>query len=267
MYNVDGGYLTYKLSFGDYDGWQYKHGSKVNIFATDNKPKRKEVYSEYKSQRSLDTSKTEHIKIVSELRKRIMAEQLMPICSIEGLEADDIVACWNIFHPEDCIVGVDKDFFQLPHVETTLYHNLSCYHMIDTIGKLPQYVQKLACHNFALYQILLGDVADNIPRLLAKGKEGKEQIEDVLVTNDLESYLLKTFGQDKVIRNAKLVLFPYYEWFYSPTFSFENDWFNSWCNGQYYRKANWKDLYQKINDCKLPNKVDSENSIYDLFSM
>ena len=259
MYNVDGGYLTYKLSFGDYDAWQYKYGKDVSIFAMDNKSKRKEVYPEYKSQRSLDTSKDEQFKIVSELRKRIMSEKVMPICSIEGLEADDIVACWSLFNPNEKIIGVDKDFFQLPHVETVLYHNLSCYHLIDTIGKLPQYVQKLACHNFALYQILLGDVADNIPRLLAKGREGKEQIEDVLKTNDLCSYLLKTFKEDNVLRNAKLVLFPYFGRIDI------TDWFTAWCDDNYYRKAFWKGLYQQINDCKLSNNV-AENSVYDLFS-
>lgn len=265
MYNVDGGYLTYKMSFGDFDNWQYKNGSKVNIFATDNKPKRREVYSEYKSFRMQDETKTEQNKIVSDLRKRVMSEQLMPICSIEGLEADDIVACWNIFHPEDCIVGVDKDFFQLPYVEKVLYHTLKPYHLIDTIGKLPQYVQILASRNFALYQILLGDAADNIPRLLAKGREGKEQIEDVLKTNDLESYLLKTFKEEEVIRNAKLVLFPYYEEF--TTYSFYEDWFGTWCRGKYYDPIYWYTLDAQIQDCKLPNKVSTENSIYDMFSL
>jgi hypothetical protein len=45
------------------------------------------------------------------LRKRVEEEAMLPLlCSIEGLEADDLVACWNLFNNDD-IVGIDKDYF------------------------------------------------------------------------------------------------------------------------------------------------------------
>lgn len=261
MYNVDAGYLTFKMSFGNFDMWQAKYGKQVSIFATDNKPERREIYKAYKEYRNV--GKEERVSFVKELRDHVMKEAQLPICSIQGLEADDIVACWNIFNPQDKIIGVDKDFFQLPNVEYVYYHDLKPYSVISCLGNLPQYLQKLASRNFALYQILLGDVADNIPRLLAKGKEGKEQIEDLLNTRDLESYLMKTFKPDEVLTNAKLVLFPYYTYF-EPT-DFSIDWFDYWCNGEYYNPKYWQGLYARIQACKLPNKVNTDTE--ELFSL
>jgi len=264
MLNVDLGYLTFKMAFGNYDLWQAKYGHNVAIAAIDKKPKRKEVYPQYKEQRNKN-SDPQLMYAVWDLRRHISMEKLLPLCYIEGLEADDIVACWQLFNPYDKIVGVDKDFFQLPNVENLYYHNLKPYNFLDTIGNLPQYVQPLAAKNFALYQMLLGDVADNIPRLLSKGKEGKIQLEyiaDSYYQNRLKDCLLDLFGESIVI-NAKLVLCPYYEWFDNGS----QDWFNMWCLGHYYNTAFWTDLYNEMNSCKLQNTVKKDNAVYEMFSL
>lgn len=259
MLNVDGGYLTFKMAFGSFEAWQYNYGEDVSIFAVDNKSKRKDVDSNYKAGRN--KGKEDIIEIVHSLRNQVNEEKLLPLCSIEGLEADDIVACWHLFNATDKIVGVDKDFFQLPNLETIYYHNMQPYYFMETVKKLPEYVQSLAISNFALYQMLLGDVADNIPRLLAKGKEGKEQIKEVMNTKDLQDTLYKLFSKESIEKNAKLVLLPYYECMNS------DYWFETWCRGEYYESLHWVNLYRRILDCKLPNKVSSDNDIFDLFSL
>lgn len=265
MFNLDLGYLTFKLAFGSFDTWQAKYGSDVAIAAVDNKPKRKELYPAYKQYRNV--GKEEVIQMVWQLRKQIETDAVLPLCSIDGLEADDLVACWNLFNPKDKIVGVDKDFFQLPNVEYVYYHNMQPYSVIAAIGNLPQYVQTLASRNFALYQILLGDVADNIPRLLAKGKLGKEQIEEALQADDngdLETYLLKTFGNQAKI-NAGLVLLPYFE--FGEFHEDFTDWFDCWCAGHYYDTWNWSKLHTQMKRCQLPNTVTKDVEVWEMFSL
>lgn len=262
MLNVDLGYLTFKLAFGGFESWQHKHGANVSIAAVDNKSKRKELYPEYKKYRNV--GKDDVIRMVWDLRKQVETDKLLPICSIEGLEADDLVACWHLFNPNDDIVGVDKDFFQLPGLTNVFYHSMKNYNKLTAIEKLPDYVQELAIENFALYQILLGDVADNIPRLLGKGKLGKEQIAEALVAiqyGTLGEWLLMSFGEQVKI-NAGLVLLPYFEYG-----EFETDWFDCWCSGHYYDKANWAYLYGLMKDCLGENKVSLDNAIWDMFSL
>jgi hypothetical protein len=261
MLNVDGGYLTFKLSFGGYDQWQAKHGTNVSLFAMDNKPDRRKLYPQYKEHRN--DGKEDVLKLVYELRNRIEQEQILPLCSIEGLEADDLVACWNIFNPTDQIFGVDKDYFQLPDLRYIFYHNGKIYDKYQVLENLPEYVFSLAFKNFSLYQVLLGDVADRIPRLLAKGKEGKKQIDQVLFSvgeGTLDQCLMDMFGE-KVRLNAQLVLFPYY------AYCWEDDWFGCWCAGGYYEQINWCGLYDRILQLKLPNRVTQDKEVWDLFSL
>lgn len=204
--------------------------------------------------------------MVWELRRQVEQEQLLPLCSVEGLEADDLVACWNIFNPNDEIIGVDKDFFQLPNEPAIFYHNLKPFNIASFYDKLPDYVQPLARKNFALYQILLGDVADNIPRLLAKGRQGKEQVAEALVAIEygtLGEWLLSTFGNAARI-NAGLVLLPYFEYGQFNRFA---DWFDCWCNGHYYDQHNWVNLYSKMKSCIKPNRVKQDTETLQMFSL
>lgn len=262
MLNVDLGYLTFKLAFGGFESWQHKHGANVSIAAVDNKSKRKELYPEYKKYRNV--GKDDVIRMVWNLRKQVETDKLLPICSIEGLEADDLVACWHLFNPNDDIVGVDKDFFQLPGLTNVFYHSMKNYNKLTAIEKLPDYVQELAIENFALYQILLGDVADNIPRLLAKGNKGKQDISYLLEAqkhNDLGDSLIDLYGE-QVIINAGLVLLPYFEYG-----DFEGHWFDCWAKGHYYKQSNWTKLYKQMKDCLGENRVSQDNEVWDMFSL
>lgn len=264
MLNVDLGYLTFKLAFGGFESWQHKHGANVSIAAVDSKSKRKELYPDYKKYRNV--GKDDVIKMVWDLRKQVETDKLLPLCSIEGLEADDLVACWHLFNQNDDIVGVDKDFFQLPSLQNVFYHNMKNYNKLTAIEKLPDYVQELAIENFALYQILLGDVADNIPRLLGKGKLGKEQIAEALVAiqyGTLGEWLLMSFGEQVKI-NAGLVLLPYFEYGEFEEFT---DWFDCWCSGHYYKPSHWLNLFSLMKDCLGENKVSQDNAVWDMFSL
>lgn len=261
MLNVDLGYLTFKMAFGNFDMWQLKNGANVSIAAVDSRSKRKDIYPSYKEHRNAKND--ENVEMVWELRNRVQKEQVLPLCKIDGLEADDIVACWQLFNPSDHLVGIDKDFFQLPNVENVYYHDLKPYNFLDSLKKLPQYVQPLACKNFALYQMLLGDVADNIPRLLAKGKEGKEQLlylQNAMSLNKL-SVALGDLFKTSIVINAKLVLCPYYEWFDEGS----TDWFEMWCLGHYYNRNYWESLYTKIQETKLVNSVPKQLEMFELF--
>jgi hypothetical protein len=266
MLNVDLGYLTFKLAFGGFETWQAKHGKDVAIAAVDSKSVRKQLYPDYKKYRNVD--KDAVLEMVWSLRREVEEDKLLPLCQIDGLEADDLVACWSLFNSEDRIVGIDKDFFQLPNTEYVYYHSMKPYSVIDAIGNLPQYVQSLASRNFALYQILLGDVADNIPRLLAKGKRGKEQIADVYAADmlgQLGDCLLSTFGEQAKI-NAGLVLLPFYTYCDYDILQFD-DWFDCWSSGHYYDIGNWQRLYLKMQQCMLPNRVKQDVETLEMFSL
>ena len=268
MLNLDGGYLTFKLAFGGFDSWVMKYGQQVAMFAVDNKPKRRELYAPYKQYRNVGEDKQALVKMVWELRKRVETEATLPLCSIEGLEADDLVACWNLFNPGDSIVGVDKDFFQLPDVQNCFYHNMQNYSKAAMLEKLPDYVLALAQQNFALYQILLGDVADNIPRLLAKGKKGKQQIEEALKWDDfgeVDCWLLANFGE-QAKTNTALVLLPFYTYCDFDIYTHE-DWFSCWATGHYYDQGNWQRLYSKMQACMLPNRVKQDTETLEMFSL
>ncbi|RTK96563.1 MAG: hypothetical protein EKK64_03780, partial [Neisseriaceae bacterium] len=238
----------------------------VAIAAVDSKSVRKQLYPDYKKYRNVD--KDAVLEMVWSLRREVENDKLLPLCQIDGLEADDLVACWQIFNPDDVIVGVDKDFFQLPNEPDIFYHNMKSFDFNPFVEHLPNYVQELASQNFALYQILLGDVADNIPRLLAKGKQGKQQIEEVLKYDDfgeVDCWLLDNFGEQAKI-NAGLVLLPFYTYCDFDIYTF-NDWFECWALGHYYDQGNWQRLYLKMQQCMLPNRVKQDVETLKMFSL
>lgn len=258
MLNVDGGYLTFKMSFGSWDYWEMINGENVSILAWDNYTKRKEIHPQYKQHRKSDDPIIEDVR---KLREEVYERTALALCDIPGCEADDIVACWNLFNPQDKIVGIDKDYFQLPSVYTVYHHDFGEYPLASM--KIPKYLEELADKNFALYQMLLGDKADGIDRILSYGKEGKEQVQDCLKAierNDLVDTLWNMF-EDKIILNAKLVLFPYYE--FGNWVSPEKEFFELWAAGGYYEKHHWLDFYDLILEKRRQPKYIQQS----LFSM
>jgi len=257
MYALDMGYVSFKLAFGNYDVWEAHYGKDVSIAAQDSKPARKEIFPDYKAQRVY--GKSEAIQIVSDLRKYIAEESTLPLCKIEGSEADDILACWSLFNLDE-IVTQDKDYFQLPRLNHTLTHEFKVYEKQTVLDKCSNFTYPLAKQNFALYQMLMGCTADNVPRILGYGKEGREQVADLLKAiehKSLESALIAMF-EDKILLNAKLILFPYF--IYMNRYE---DWFSLWCEGEYYNPDNWTDYYKLINHNLKPNTTQAQMSLWD----
>lgn len=235
---VDMGYLTFKLAFGGYWIWEEENIKDIKLAAWDSHSLRVKDYLQYKQFRR--ESYSEEQEFVREFRKEVRQLSELPIVEIEGAEADDIIACYALFHG-DPIIGIDKDYFQLPYVDYVYGHSFNTY-SFDNL-KIPKYLQELANKDFALYQMLYGDVADGIPRLLEKYSVGKQQVEDILKLyddkNSLYDYLLNTF-EDKIVTNAALVLLPYYgflnEFSFFELFIFDN----------YYDVAYWDKFYERI---------------------
>ena len=238
---VDAGYLTFKLSFGSenvWDIWEALNGYEVTAFCCDSSnPFRRKDSRDYKAHRKLADPVI--LQKVKALREKVESESSLPISKVESCEADDLVSVYKLFNPDKEIMGVDKDYFQLEDVNYVLDHNRSHYTKQSVIDKIPAYLRELAQRNFALYQMLYGDSADGIKRILGKGKVGQEQAEDILnhLNDGLEDVLINMF-EDKIVMNAKLVLFPYYK-----VGNFKTDFFSEWANGSYYSKESWESFY------------------------
>lgn len=235
---VDGGYLTFKLSFGGFNIWEDEKGKDVKILAWDSNPIRKSILPTYKEHRKEGDEIV--LRQVREMRDEVKQFSRMPVCEIDNCEADDIVSAYYIFNPEMPVIGIDKDYFQLPNLAYTYSYRYEPYTKAGVLSKVPIYLQELAQSNFALYQMLYGDSSDGIPRLLARGKRGKEQVEDILSTNNLCETLQCLF-EDAIFTNAALILFPWCgfgEW--------NDTWFEAWCAGDYYNPEHWKSFYELI---------------------
>lgn len=238
MLIIDGGYLNYRMIFDNYETWEFIYAPRVDLFAFDSSESfRKQLFNGYKSKRKKDEALQEKLAFI---KKLIQAKKTMPHLSIDGLEADDLVACYKIFHPEYAIVGIDKDYFQLPSLQYCLTYTLNQYRKDAVLRKLPLLSSPLAAKNFALFQMLWGDTSDNIPRLLPK-TGAKELVAHLVNSKSLYEDLLNNFDKADLLQNAKLVLLPYWEFC-----NVQQDFFELWCSGHYWDKENWTKLYQQI---------------------
>lgn len=83
----------------------------------------------------------------------------------EGLEADDLVALY--YKPGDRCVSGDKDYLQLPGL--TMYDSKFDVWGFERLNK--QVRTNIDTHERCLvWQMMKGDVADNIPRLIPSGE-------------------------------------------------------------------------------------------------
>lgn len=253
MLNCDGGFISFKLAFSNFSIWEMQRGQDVSLFAMDSRSARKDLDPNYKAQRIY--GKTEALQIVSDLRKHILEESKLPLCKLEHSESDDLVACWYLFNPEDKLVSKDKDFFQLPNLIETYNHDLEAYTKQQVLDKSSNFIYELACKNFVLYQALTGDVADNIPRLLGKGKLGKEQVIEIVKSLDNPVELagcLQTMFDKNILTNLQLVLFPFYQF---GDWQYDGQWFDDWVSGAYYNINHWHSYYNLIRENTKTNKV------------
>ena len=146
---------------------------------------RKNIIPEYKSGRDLqritnwdafDDLEYEHDAKVDQMVRIIQYLKTLPVktCSIDKVEADDIIAYFSRVIPKDpldkvFIVSSDKDFIQLVNENVIVYRPMEKeYYTEQTV--IDKY--KMSPKNFILHKTLLGDNSDKIKGVKGLGEKG-----------------------------------------------------------------------------------------------
>ncbi len=146
---------------------------------------RKNIIPKYKSGRDLqritnwdafDDLDDEHDAKVDQMVRIIQYLKTLPVktCSIDKVEADDIIAYFSKIipqKPEDkvFIVSSDKDFIQLVNENVIVYRPMEKeYYTEQTV--IDKY--KMSPKNFILHKTLLGDNSDKIKGVKGLGEKG-----------------------------------------------------------------------------------------------
>ena len=146
---------------------------------------RKNIMPEYKSGRDLqritnwdafDDLEDEHDAKVDQMVRIIQYLKTLPVktCSIDKVEADDIIAYFSKIipqKPEDkvFIVSSDKDFIQLVNENVIVYRPMEKeYYTEQTV--IDKY--KMSPKNFILHKTLLGDNSDKVKGVKGLGEKG-----------------------------------------------------------------------------------------------
>ena len=146
---------------------------------------RKNIIPEYKSGRDLqritnwdafDDLEDEHDAKVDQMVRIIQYLKTLPVktCSIDKVEADDIIAYFSKVIPKDpldkvFIVSSDKDFIQLVNENVIVYRPMEKeYYTEQTV--IDKY--KMSPKNFILHKTLLGDNSDKIKGVKGLGQKG-----------------------------------------------------------------------------------------------
>ena len=146
---------------------------------------RKNIIPEYKSGRDLqritnwdafDDLEDEHDAKVDQMVRIIQYLKTLPVktCSIDKVEADDIIAYFSRVIPKDpldkvFIVSSDKDFIQLVNENVIVYRPMEKeYYTIDTVKEK----FNMSPQNFILHKTLLGDNSDKIKGVKGLGEKG-----------------------------------------------------------------------------------------------
>jgi len=228
---IDLGYLSYKIiSGGRYlllrdfmKGWVIIGEGKGNL--------RNTLYPNYKlrrRERRLDPEKLATHQQVLEIRNTIADDPLLTTLSIDGLEADDVVAALVILdHRETPVVAIDKDLQFLSRLRDRggVRFYLDPVPPLNLVSDRLPYKSKYfaeydlgSAFYFLLVQAMTGDKSDSIPRLLpSSGAEASRIWRGLFGSKyhgeplDFERICAKVYGHfgDAFIQNLKLVTMPY----------------------------------------------------------
>lgn len=158
---------------------------------------RKELFPEYKGNRSTDTAPHQNNEKIKELLYTLGIPSIFP----RKLEADDVIAyLTEALEGSKVIISVDKDFLQLVSKDIIIY---------DPIRKKEtnvfNFAENAGCEqvNFMTIKCLVGDKSDNVPGIPKFGKvkvkkylEGRvilTEEENLLVTRNLELFRLDKY--------------------------------------------------------------------------
>ncbi len=160
---------------------------------------RKNIIPEYKSGRDLqritnwdafDDLEDEHDAKVDQMVRIIQYLKTLPVktCSIDKVEADDIIAYFSKVIPKDpldkvFIVSSDKDFIQLVNENVIVYRPMEKeYYTEQTV--FDRY--KMSPKNFILHKTLLGDNSDKIKGVKGLGEKGLYKKFPELMERDMD---------------------------------------------------------------------------------
>lgn len=215
---IDGGYLSYLLTSSYIDGYYDLSHPLLNtipIFLDGHNNIRTQNVEDYKGHRVNGNEQQ------MEMRQKAHAfrEQLegRPNTVIHPeLEADDLIAlfCDAVFPDTVYCIANDKDMLQIPNIKliSAEHRNVSAIKHTDWT-RFNKSINVKSCPTIAspvqiiLYLTLIGDKADNIHRILPKGKKGYDNLTEIY-NNDFNPFEQCVFYDD-FIENLKLVLLPH----------------------------------------------------------
>ena len=157
---------------------------------------RKDLFSEYKGNRSSDTAPHQNNEKIKEFLYTLGIPSIFP----RRLEADDVIAYLAEFlEGSKVIISVDKDFLQIVNNSVIIY---------DPIRKketnTANFATNAGCEqvNFMTIKCLVGDKSDNVPGIPKFGKvKVKKYLEGNLLLSDEEQLIftrnLELFRLDK----------------------------------------------------------------------
>ncbi len=183
LYLVDGSSYLYRAyhalppltnSHGEPTGAVFGVASMIRKLLLDNKPEyiavifdakgknfRHELYEEYKSHRP---PMPDDLRVQIEPLHRLIQAMGIPLISISGVEADDVIATFakqaeqQNWHTH--ISTIDKDMMQLVNSHIKIYNDMTKT-MYDEAGVLKKF--GVPSHMIVDYLALIGDKSDNVP--------------------------------------------------------------------------------------------------------
>lgn len=181
------------------------------IFAMDDKVRnsfRKELYPEYKAQRALGLKqyKVQPIKdyITGTIFKELDVETKYgyKLVKVDGAEGDDVIAIIMKSlngYMRKILFASDHDFLQIENVDQ---YDLRGKHVLPVVGNT-----QVSSSQYLLSKILLGDGADNIPKVF-KGVGPKKALNLIMDPIKLDEMLKESQDSaNQYILNEKLISF------------------------------------------------------------
>jgi DNA polymerase-1 len=167
---------------------------------------RKNLYSDYKSQRKLkritnwssfDSLEEESSSVSQQMLRLIDYLKQLPIniSVIDKLEADDIIGYLAPRFDQSIIMSADQDFLQLCSDKVQVYSPIKKKfygpkEVFDEYGLWPQ--------NFINYKVLMGDTSDNLPGVKGLGPKKLFQYFPELKTQDMSLQDLLDIAERKL---------------------------------------------------------------------
>lgn len=213
---VDGGMMSFLVGSRKFGGvWESIRARYMrSLILADAKTIRKTMFPDYKAHRKVrrdgDEEKEAAYQRVKDFREYMSKDTMITLASVDGCEADDLVAIFSFIYPNATVEAIDKDLHAVPF----LYNKMRTFKgeiPNPMWSKFPKYQAncKLAPWSLFLMQALRGDKSDSIPRLLPSTRAK-------FIWNDLynpdDPYKTLTgfyqhYGED-LITNLNLVLIP-----------------------------------------------------------